>query len=118
MKDISLETLSYIFNGNVVTNVPGVVGMNVDYDWMSMDSGIQVCKYALICQIDASPYDTARKHTAGFRTEIYFPRCAEKSEFETIAGYKQTAMVPVEFQAYKSETTGRENLIRMTKSIP
>ena len=117
VKDISMETLRKVFNNNAISSEPLNLPTNVNYDYMSLDSGIEVCKYALICQIDASPYEGTNKHRAGFRTEIYFPRCAEKSDFETIAGYKQTAMVPVEFQAYKSETTGRYNLIRMTRTI-
>ena len=120
VKDISMETLQKIFNGNAITTEPatavvGALPAQVEYKQMSLDSGIEVCMYALICQIDASPYDNRNKgHRAGFRTEIYFPRCAEKGDFETIAGAKQTAMVPVEFQAYKSMTVGFSNLIRMT----
>ena len=74
--------------------------------------------YALVCQHRClSLRFNPNKHRPGYRTEIYFPRCAEKSDFETVAGAKQTAMVPVEFQAYKSMTTGKSNLIRMTKSL-
>ncbi len=114
VKDISLETLRKIFNNNAIA-ATAATAAQVAYSSMSMDSGIEVAKYALICQVDASPYDGRNNlHRPGFRTEIYFPRCAEKSDFETIVGAKQTAMVPVEFQAYKSETVGFSNLIRMT----
>ena len=84
--------MSYIFNGNPITSAQGTTQSGDPiFSQMSLDSGIEVCKYALLCQIDASPYEGSNKHTPGYRTEIYFPRCAEKSEFETIAGHKQTA---------------------------
>ena len=71
--------------------------------------------YAMVCTVDASPYDSSKKHRPGFRVQVYFPNCAEVSDtFESPLSPKATAMVPLEFKAYKSETTGRSNLIRMT----
>ena len=52
----------------------------------------------------------------GFRLQTYFPMAANKAALDSPLGPKQTSMVPVEWQAYKSETTGRSNLIRMTKA--
>ena len=47
--------------------------------------------------------------------QVYFPNCAEVSDtFETPLSPKATAMVPLEFKAYKSEVVGASNLIRMT----
>ena len=114
LKDFTLESLRIAFNGNSITPV-AATNAAVGYSEMSLDSDIVVAMYALICTVDASPYDSPRVRRPGFRTQIYFPTCAEKSDsFESPLGPKQTSMIPLEFQAYKSMNAGRHNLIRMT----
>lgn len=114
LKDFTLETLQVIFNNNAITNV-AAQGGNLAYSQMSLDADILVEKYAVLVSVDSSPYDSANVHTTGFRTQLYLPNGAEVSNFDSPLSPKHTAMVPFEFKGYKSQTTGKTALIRMTK---
>ena len=68
---------------------------------------------AVLCRIEGSPYDTPNAHDVQFNTDIYLPRCCEGGGFESALGAKQTGMVPLMFKGYKSNTTGKNHVIRM-----
>ena len=115
LKDFSLETLRVLFNNNAITE-HAATASNVGFAEMSLDSDILVEKHATMVTIDASPYDNDNVHRPGFRTQVYLPNAAEVSNFESPMSPKHTAMVPFEFKGYKSQTTGKTALIRMTKT--
>ena len=113
IKNFSAESLMRAFNSNPVTTTPPT-STNVGFREMSLDVGISVRKFALLCRVDGSAYDAPDVHTAGFRTEIWFPRCGERGSFESVLSAKGSSMVPVSFKSFKSNVAANENSIRMT----
>ena len=113
VKNFRAEALMRAFNSNPVTVTPPT-STNVGFREMSLDSGISVRKFAMLCRVDGSPYDAPDVHTPGFRTEIYFPRCGERGSFESVLSAKGSSMTPVMFKSFKSNVAANDNSIRMT----
>ena len=90
---------------------PPTTSASVKCPWTA---SISVRKFALLCRVDGSPYDDPDVHTAGFRTEIWFPRCGERGSFSSVLSAKGSSMVPVMFKAFKSNVAANEDSIRMT----
>ena len=112
VKDFSAEVLSKALNSNTITTAPPTAA-NAGYREVNLERGPQVTMMAVLCRIEGSPYDTPNAHDAQFNTDIYLPRCCEGGGFESALGAKQTGMVPLMFKGYKSNTTGKNHVIRM-----
>ena len=113
VKNVRAEALMRAFNSNPVTTTAPTAN-NVGFREMSLAASISARKFALLCRVDGSPYDDPDVHTAGFRTEIWFPRCGERGSFSSVLSAKGSSMVPVMFKAFKSNVAANEDSIRMT----
>ena len=112
VKNFTAEALMRAFNSNAVTT-EAPTSTDAGFREMSLDMGITVQMFALLCRVDASPYDTPNVHAEDFRTEIWFPRSAEIGDFETVLSAKASAMVPVSFKAFKSNVAANNNSVRI-----
>ena len=112
VKNFTAEALARAFNSNAITTT-APSATDAGFREMSLDLGVQVTMLAMLCRVDASPYDLPNVHQEDFRTEIWYPRCAEIGDFEAALSAKASAMVPVTFKAFKSNTPANGNSIRM-----
>ena len=104
VKDMSLETLSVLFNGNAVTATaktatkPGFKNMDLEMD-------IAVEEYAMLFRF-YTPYDTGGLTNAKSGAQLWLPRAFESGGLNVPLAQTESAKTPFEFQAMESDTLG------------
>ena len=113
LKNFSLEALSYVLNSNAVT-ITAPTATEVGFRDVDLDVGTLVANMAVLARVGASPYDTPNVRTAGFNSEVYYPRAIEASSFEGILSPKASTMFPFMFEGLKSNTPALRGNLRVT----
>ena len=103
LKNLTAEALSHALNRNAITTT-SPTATEVGFREIDLDIGTLVRTFAALCRVDASPYDEANVRTAGFRTEVWFPRAFETANFESVLSPKASSMFPFTFEGLKSPT--------------
>ena len=103
LMNFTAELLAIAFNSNAVTTeAPSAT--DAGFLEVSLEVPTTDKEFALLIVYEASAYDAAGVRTAGFNSDFYYPRVVEMGDFESVLSAKAPAMVPLSFQALKSDT--------------